>query len=202
VLNRDDVLVLLEDGPHSLAELSAWLELPASALAPALDAMGIKACEKCQRRFIRGKCTSGRFCTRRCYAPAPGPSHQKKAVEIPQTRGNSTGLYKNDAENPVADDLDDLADLDAAPADIDIDEDLDELAELENTRPRSRRRAQNAALRQPASRPTTMTMHPSGDTTSWWVGLSREELSSAAANEKERLAKSKFAHTLPVRMLS
>lgn len=68
MLTRADVLALLEDGPHALDELAAWVTMAPDVLALTLKAMAIPACERCSRRFIRKRGTSGRFCERRCYA--------------------------------------------------------------------------------------------------------------------------------------
>lgn len=70
---RDELLALLEDGPHSLAELAGWLEVPEAAIAEACDQHGFPACQRCQRRFIRKPNRAGLTCSRACYERKPPP---------------------------------------------------------------------------------------------------------------------------------
>lgn len=188
MLTRDVVFALLEDGPHALEELAGWLEITPARLAPGLAALGVRTCERCARWFIPKQGTSGRFCSRRCYAPAPGPSHAAKPKPAPPPHVPPVLAGGEDETEDVLDALDQME-----PEDPEL---LDVADEPDARQPPAPRRIANAALRQLPAKPLV------GEAPSWWVGLDREQLAREAAAQQKRLRESKFAHTLPVRMLS
>lgn len=81
-ISRADVIALLEDGPKPVDQLATWLQVGPSFLATHLTALRIPACQRCGAYFIPWPNSSGKYCSRRCYAPNPGPSHQKRVTLI------------------------------------------------------------------------------------------------------------------------
>lgn len=97
MLSRTSVVALLLDGPQTLRELADLLGLPVTALALRLDAMGIAACDHCDRRFLRKKGTAGRLCSRECYRGDPvrpaGLAAEPPALVIPLEHGEYSVVW-------------------------------------------------------------------------------------------------------------
>ncbi len=192
-IDHDDLLLLLEDGPQHVSQLSVWLKAPLLGVVLALRdlaSLGVVHQVGDERRWA---IVSVPPPAAPDVAPSPGaPTRKARAGTstpgraVPRARPTPSG-------SPDEDELDNAAiDAHEAVDDGDPDPDTDLLDEL-LAPPRPRRPGRPPrALRQPHERPSQVALSKDR-APAWWVGLSREAFAAESRRRQTNMSASREA---------
>lgn len=169
-INLDDVLVLLEDGPHSMGQLATWLSTSVPTVKSALVRLG---------RAGRVRCVGPQRLWELVPASDLGPPPAAASGPTPADQGRcaqkaEVSSQKSEGSSPdITPEPDDDADADVA----------DEFLEPVRRRPK--------ALRQPSAAASTTQRG-----TAWWVGLDRAAHNAHAAAHSASMSNSREGRSL------
>lgn len=167
-INLEDVLILLEDGPHSLGQLAAWMQVSVPTMRSAL----VRLAKEGRARRVGAQKHWALVGTLEAAAPATS--------NVPPSRGDGP----REPAVPVFED-EPVTIVD----EIDDEDEADLVDELLQAPPR--RAGRPKALRQAAA-PTSGTS--SGP--AWWVGLDREALNARASTSAAAMSASREARSI------
>lgn len=172
-INLDDVVILLEDGPHSTGQLAAWLQVSVPTVLSALKRL---------RRAGRVRVVG----VRKLWELTPAPGASPASVTTTQAPASPSGSAAAGPDVVEAADPDPLAfdeELDASDPDADLADEFLAPARRGPGRPKN--------LRQPSAAAASSAKGPA-----WWVGLDRAAHNSHATQFASQMSATKEAASI------
>lgn len=179
----DELLALLEDGPHSSEELATWLQQPRVAVVHQLGAMQ-------QERLVKRVGTAKRWALSGYQPPLGRRPRQAPPAPTPPERVAPPIARPTGPELPDVESLE--LDLEELPSEDLPDDDLLEEAPPETPDRQVHEHLAHAPRRRPVERPAVERIRPDA-ALSFWVNCDREELNRRIAARQDEMRNSKAA---------
>lgn len=168
-INLEDVLILLEDGPHSMGQLAAWMQVSVPTMQSALVRLGRKG-------LARRVGSQKHWALVAPLAAAEPATSNLPPPPVAGPRVPAVPAFEECEPITIVDDVDDQDEIDL----------VDDLLQAP-----PRRAGRPKALRMPAA-PTSGTS--SGP--AWWVGLDRSSLNARATTSAPAMSASREARSI------